>query len=443
VTLGVVAIATYILIKAHGPFMESSFVVDQSDAFTRQDPVQPSVPGEGSSDQITPIEIEPVSEGQTLVAEEESSPDPSFRKEEIPVLVTSVGTRSIEPEPLIEYVHKTRQGFGFSLGDTLTGLDSEELGNRLNDMVSLGATWIRIDFDWSWIQADKTRPIDWYKIDRVVKAAHARGLKILPILVYTPPWARPDDCLSSPRCPPADPNAYAAFATEAVRRYATQGITHWEIWNEPNMRGSWLPAADPVAYRHLLEAAHRAIKTVDPTATIITGGLGPIATEGGNIAPVMYLDALYNAGASTYFDAIGFHPYSFPVLPSYQKDWNAWQQMTDTKISLRSIMEENGDSDKEIWITEYGAPTGGPGIAAERDHDYANVKATHVTETFQTLILQDALTEIQSYSWAGPLFWYSYQDLGTSSSTIENFFGIRHVNGTAKPAYHALKTALD
>ena len=324
---------------------------------------------------------------------------------------------------------------GLSVAETLTGLSASELSKQLDDMVALNIEWIRLDFDWAVIQRGGSDSYDWSRVDRVVAAANKRNLKLLPILAYTPRWARSEDC--SVRCPPTDPATFAHFAAVAAQRYAPQGIHTWEIWNEPNAAGFWRPSADPVLYAALLKAAYLNIKKVDPDAQIISGGLAIVATRNGSIAPREYLAALYKEGAGSYFDALGYHPYSFPVTASYRASWNAWQQMNNTSPSLRDIMIANGDRDKKIWITEYGAPTGGPGEASATYKPKENTD--HVTEERQKEILVDAIRDAAAHDWLGPFFWYSYKDIGESQSSTENFYGLLRADGSAKPVYDALR----
>ena len=121
------------------------------------------------------------------------------------------------------------------------------------------------------------------------------------------------------------------------------------------------PGANAKAYAVLLENAYNAIKSVNPSAGIITGGMAPAISANGNTSPIGFLTALYAAGAEPYFNAVGMHPYSYPAMPTYFAPWNAWSQIASTTPSLRSIMTANGDAGKRIWMTEYGAPTDGPG----------------------------------------------------------------------------------
>ncbi|MBI3574019.1 hypothetical protein HY090_03130 [Candidatus Kaiserbacteria bacterium] len=285
----------------------------------------------------------------------------------------------VKPVPVIGNLS---YAIGLSVADTLSFVSNQELQKRLDDMASLGVGWIRIDIDWGDVQPQNSRLFQWDRIDRVVAVAKARNIQVLAILVYTPPWARPDGCGSN-RCPPAEPSSFAAFAAAATGRYAPLGVHDWEIWNEPNLRGSWLPGADGADYATLLKTTSVAIKNEDPSA-----------------------------------------------------------QMENTDPNLRSVMEKNGDSVKKIWITEYGAPTGGPGALATAGTYLFAKYADHVSEDWQAHLLTDAVAATHTYPWAGPFFWYSYQDIGTSPWTNENFFGLLRYDGSEKPAYTALKQAI-
>jgi hypothetical protein len=88
-------------------------------------------------------------------------------------------------------------------------------------------------------------------------------------------------------------------------------------------------------------------------------------------------------------------------------------------------MTDNGDAAKQIWMTEWGAPTNGPSGSG------------YVSEAVQADMIRDAFQLVKTYPWAGPLFVYRYNDLGTSNSTIENFFGLVRFDNSKKPAWNA------
>jgi len=190
----------------------------------------------------------------------------------------------------------------------------------------------------------------------------------------------------------------------------------------------------------LLQAAYRALHQADRQAYVITGGLSPQATADGAYAPYDFLAALYQSGGKGYYDAVGDHPYTFPLSPAAHED-HAWAQMVAASHSLRSLMVSEGDGAKKIWITEFGSPTGGPGPIATLQHPNLDAHPYVVDQALQAKILTDALQLYSSYSWAGPLFYYTYQDSGTDQSTNENFFGLMDTQGNPKPAYTVFRNA--
>jgi hypothetical protein len=330
--------------------------------------------------------------------------------------------------------------YGISVGDTLPWLSDAELGRRMDDFRALGIGWVRADLDWNDIQQSGPNSWTWGNFDRVVNAANARGLKVLPILAYTAPWARPASC-NDPMCAPANNAQFANFAYQAVKRYSYKGVHVWEVWNEPNSKGFWKPGPNAAGFVGLLRATYPAIKQGDATATVITGGLASTDTSGG-IPQLAYLQQIYAAGGRPYFDAVGYHPYSFPVPSSYNADWSAWTKMAVTPLSIRSIMLANGDGGKHIWATEYGAPTNGPGAAATVGNYNLNAGPDHVTEALQAQIASDVVHTASTYPWLSATFWYSYKDIGTNPSDTENFYGLIRADGSHKPSYTSLRQAI-
>lgn len=348
------------------------------------------------------------------------------------------------PEPVVTSTPSKSHNysFGISLGETLSVASREEVRATLDDLILLGVGWIRVDLAWNSIQPSNKNTYLWTPFDTIVTEAHKRGIQVLPIITYTPQWARSEGCRTNSKCPPANPAEFAEFARVAVQRYASQGIHTWEVWNEPNIRKFWTGGADYEQYTTLLKYTYRAIHEEDAGALVISGGLAPTGSGGGNITAREFLEGMYEYGAKDYFDALGFHPYTFPLAPGDLKTTNAWSQMSELDWSLRSVMKGNGDTNKKIWLTEYGAPTNGPGKSTSDGSFSLWSYPDHVTEAYQARLLTEAIEAHREYSWSGPLFWYSYKDLGTNTNTVENFFGLHRFDGTQKPSYTALQILL-
>lgn len=334
-----------------------------------------------------------------------------------------------------------RKRLGLSVGDTLPGLSSAELNKRLDDFVALGVGWVRLDLDWNNIQPRSADTYNWGDFDRVTAALKAHNLTPLVIVTYTPPWARRSDCAQIFSCRPADPNQFANFAGAAAARYAPRGIKHWEIWNEENA-GFYKPAPDVSGYVSLLAPTYRAIKAVDSTSTVLLGGLASTDYSEGGIPQLDFLNQVYAAGGKAYFDGVAYHPYSFPVPTSYNISWSAWTKMAGTATSIRSIMAANGDSGKGVWVTEYGAPSNGPGVGATAGNYHLDDAPDHVDEALQAIMAKSFVTSLSAMPWIPVGFWYSYKDIGTAASDTENFYGLRRADNSPKPSYEALKAAI-
>jgi len=342
--------------------------------------------------------------------------------------------------PAIPGVNAPGHVYGIAAGSSLTELNDEDLDKHMAGIADSGASWVRLDFNWSIIQPDNASDYNWTQLDKIVAAAEKYHLYTLGILAYTPEWARASECKDSDKCPPADNKQFADFAAATAHRYKAHGLHFWEVWNEPNNPQFWQPGASPAAYAKLLQQTATALRKEDQKVYIITAGLSPQATTDTSYSPIAFLTAFYKTAAKDSFDAVADHPYTFPLSPKASAD-HAWNQMASAKSSLRQIMVANGDKDKKLWITEFGAPTGGPGPVATVSKPNLSQHPYVVDEALQSNILKDAIALYTSYDWTGPFFYYSYQDAGDTPDTNENFFGLIRFDGSKKPAYQVFQNA--
>lgn len=329
--------------------------------------------------------------------------------------------------------------YGISPGSNILALNAEQMDARLTGIEQLGAKWVRIDFDWSKIQPISASEYDWQRYDTIIGLARKHNLEVLGILEFTPEWARPSTCKDAPQCAPEDPAQFGAFAHAVSTRYKDQGLHYWEIWNEPNTKTFFQPTPNTAAYTAILKAAYRNLHRADIQAIVLTGGTAPAATSAtnGTIAPTDFLSELYSNDAHGFFDAVAAHPYTYPISPKFQAD-HAWAQLSTTRMNLRQIMTSHRDGSKKIWLTEFGAPTGGPGPIATIEAPLLDEHPNHVDQTLQAAIFVEALELYKRADWAGPLMIYSDIDASTDESSNESFFGLSAADGTHKPAYDAV-----
>lgn len=319
---------------------------------------------------------------------------------------------------------------GLQNGGMLQWESDTQLGRDLDQMVNVGAHWLRLGINWDHVQSGGPTSWDWGNADRTINAALSRGLAVLAQAEQAPAWAREASCRSSLHCPPANPADYARFMGAAATRYAPQGIHAYEVWNEPNNPAFWVGGPDAASYTLLLNAAYDAIHQADPAATVVSGGLAPHGDLHANPtdpqAPINYEAAMYAHGAR--LDGLGWHPY--PPLPNGPDacciNWNAFQQVP----WAHDIMNSNGDGAKLVWGTEFGMATS--------------------PDSKGTTLQGQADGLVQGFSdwngWrdralVGPLFVYELRDNGTSTSWHDHL-GLEMNDGTAKPAYDALRRSL-
>ncbi|MFP2959403.1 M10 family metallopeptidase C-terminal domain-containing protein [Myxococcus sp. 1LA] len=281
---------------------------------------------------------------------------------------------------------------------------------------TLGVKMLRFDFYWSTIQPTAGGAYTWAGPDKLVAKAEQHGIQVLGLLNGKPGY------IASGFTVPQDRVAFSNFAAAAVSRYKGR-IRHWEVMNEPNMNHSFVRIA-PANYAELLKVTSPKMREAEPSIVIISAGLASVPSTGNGFhGAVDFVNAMYQHGARSHFDALGFHPYTYPLMPSNTAAWNGWKIM---KGGVRQAMVNNGDASKLIYITEFGAPTAGGSNA--------------MTEAQQAQVLQEAHDLAKTYAWAGPILWYSYIDRGANPNNTEDWFGLLRPNGTRKPAANVFQT---
>jgi hypothetical protein len=271
------------------------------------------------------------------------------------------------------------------------------------------AGWARVQLSFNSIRpAPDTW--QWAALDELVDGYASLGARQLGLLAYSAGWANGQAGSGAVFAPPANLDAWEEYVRETVRRYHDR-IEAWEVWNEPDVAMFWggRDGGDPAAYLELLKRAHRAIKSVDPDAIVMNGGL--TGTERG----ASYLHRLLDLGGGAYLDAVAFHGYvsndglDTPVYPEI-----IWPL-------VRQARERAG---KPLWITEFGWSSGcGDNAAACTEAVQANRIARHLPMLF-------ALGAVEH------VFVFLFKDPGNQP----NFFGLAHADARAKPAYAAIAT---
>lgn len=235
-------------------------------------------------------------------------------------------------------------------------VDEWKIQRSLIMVREMGADTIVEFFPWAYIESQRG-VYNWAQSDRIIRHAANQGLKVIARMGFVPNWARGDqrDVFTTLNTlPPEAYGTFAAFAAAFAERYAGT-VDHLIIWNEPNLAFEWgYQQVDPAGYARLLEAVYAPVHRANPNITILAGALAPTLEPPGSphgLNDLLYLDALYQAGAAPYFDALAVHTYGFTHPPDESP---APDRLNFRRVELlRAIMRQHGD-DAPIYITETG-----------------------------------------------------------------------------------------
>jgi hypothetical protein len=204
-------------------------------------------------------------------------------------------------------------------------------------------------------------PIAWGYFDQLVTNAASAGVEVLPVIWGTPAWAGSRSTI--PVGTSTQRDGWLAFLSAAVRRYGPSGefwaahgpgssqplpyvpVRKWQLWNEQNYR-YFASHPNPRTYAELLKISSPAIRSADPRATIILGGLfgrpNPAEVGGQAIAGARFLDRLYRVKRiKATFDAVAIHPYA-----------RSAKRMIPQVREMRAVMRDNNDARTGFYVTE-------------------------------------------------------------------------------------------
>ena len=269
---------------------------------------------------------------------------------------------------------------------------AESLEQQYRNGLATGATWNRWPLYWFNIE-QSPGVFNWAVQDATVQADIAHGLRLDAILLGTPAFYTTGNAARASRVPrlrpgelsldaieratpaglyeptfadgtdtpapgktPNPANKWAVFTTAAVNRYkpggalaqangwpAGVGVTHWEMWNEPDLTIFWDASVED--YARLLKVGYLATKAADPSATVLFAGL---ANDYRKLE--YYRDVLTVLAADPAAASYGFY-HDILATHSYFHAWKSWYHV----FRARGTMREFG-FEKPIWLNESGVP---------------------------------------------------------------------------------------
>jgi hypothetical protein len=214
-------------------------------------------------------------------------------------------------------------------------------------------------------------------LDKELLALGEAGIEVILVVRSTPPWAQQTP---GSYCGPVKSEklgAFGAFMYDLVRRYSAPpyNIKYWEIGNEPDVDPSLVPSESPFGcwgdeddefyggeyYAEMLKVVYPAIKTADPEAKVLIGGLlldcDPTNPPGGKTCnSSRYFEGILHNEGANYFDIVSFHGYPYydgtQIMDEGFPGWDSRGGVVAGKVDfLREVMRRY-DIVKPIFHTE-------------------------------------------------------------------------------------------
>ena len=353
----------------------------------------------------------------------------------------------VRPQPrLVGDVQVTQAGVN-PLGINTFLQQEVEIAKReraLQMIHDAGFRWIRQEFPWEDIEIHGKGDFEdrrwephrsaWDKYDNIVDLAARYEIKVIARLSTPPDWTRAENDEFSDLTPPDHYEDYGDFVHAVVSRYRGR-VRYYQIWNEPNLVREWgrVSARDYVA---LLKIAYTRAKEADPDCVILAGALSATIELddqewGKGINDFVYLQQMYDAGATPYFDIMSMQGYGL------------WSGPTDRRMRprvinfsrpryVREIMVANGDAHKPVWISELDwspVPVDIPPVYGRVTEE---ARARYVVEAYERMD--------REWPWMGvACFWFFKHADDSERGQPQYYFRMVEPDFTPLPVYESIK----
>ncbi|MEW5759697.1 MAG: hypothetical protein AB1779_02905 [Candidatus Thermoplasmatota archaeon] len=327
------------------------------------------------------------------------------------------------------------------------GGGGEPIGNDAETMQDLGIGMYRMEFITDGAE-------DYTNYWNIVNSASSHGVTILGLIDYqTVEYGKRDMNLLENR------KNFVEKTKKIVNNFKNN-IKYWEIWNEQNFIEEVL--ITPENYGLLITDVYKAIKSIDPEAKVIIGGIftgiqidqgwsfkskhpngiyngdgseieyhgsygadeiSGDAVPAANFGGPRYLYAIYssesvkdyyNENKKYPFDGIGLHPYG--------GDWDPNYFLNTLLNEFGKVIEHFNDKNK-LWLTEVGYAIGHLGDMPSQDEP----------ENYQADFLEKTLSIVTAHPKVESIIWFCYKDWS------EEGWGIIRSDGSKKPAFDRYK----
>lgn len=306
-------------------------------------------------------------------------------------LLPGLTAQAAEAEPDDQFLC----GLGLSIND-------KPLTRAVTLAAGLGARSIRIDAPWSRIEDANGQLRMLPELDAMVDQCVTSGVVPLLILAYGHPRYGGDK--------PTSPEAVSAFS-----RYAAFVVSHfkgkvrlYDLWNEWNTHTGKTRPASADEYIQLATAVSKAVKAVDPSVRLLSGGISDLGLGKG------WIERFLSLGGHKWVDGLSIHPYNW-----FYRDLRTPEAAMALVDDLTAQLDAVGATSMPIYVTEVGWPS--------FSGRYGRTDAEVESYLSRFMLLAASRKRV-----AG-VWWYCLRDQGQDISNKEHRFGLLQFDYSRKP----------
>lgn len=301
----------------------------------------------------------------------------------------------------------------------LGGASRADSDRQVTLAANAGFRIVRWEIQWKYVEPSKGEFVWRSEWDYTVDRLHRAGLDSLLILDYGNPAYDGGD-------KPRSAEAIAAFARYAsfMAEHLKGRVRYYQVWNEWNSGIGKTSKGNAADYVSLARATYRAIKKVDPEATVVIGGFSSASYDSliGYGDRDRSFEDLLSYDLKDFGDVLAIHPYVVYKGAAWNNAAGFEKLLRATMARIRAAPKAAG---MPVYITEIGWPTSSP-------------SARGVSQTTQAQNLERVF-DLSAELGIDTVIVYELQDGNDNLADPEGQFGISNRRSGPKPALEMIR----
>lgn len=346
--------------------------------------------------------------------------------------------------PNLIYLGKLKPRKSTEISDSRLGVGFETLDREMWDanqvwpvLNALGVKWARVQTGWA--RSEREPGIyDFAWLDAIVDNLIARGVQPWLSISYGNPiytksmvTTSEDGTKSETSCPahgvgyppihtPEAREGWSNYVRALVRHFRSR-VSHYEVWNEPDLHSFWRSGPKAVEYVDLVRLTSTPLREEYPDAKLIGGAIA----WGMTVWSLKWLEDCMKAGLHELVDIITYHGYkSVPERHSSQ-EIAGFRRILDTY--KESLTYWQGEAGVQSYVPEGG--------------NAGALSQMKLSESIQARMLLRR-TMLELHNGCSMSSYFHMADFGHYATDKRTYhYGLlRLKDGSPKPSYYALQT---